>query len=172
MPKVRCSKCGAEHDLSGIEPTFKRPDAFIGVPAAERERRVSHSDDTCLITSVDGKDLTCFLRVMLRVPIRGESRPIGWGLWVEVDAQTYWRVSELWNDEDQNAEPPFTCALANEIPNYPSTLGLPAMMRLERPGVRPSVVLAPGSDHPFALEARMDVHLERALEWRLWSVHP
>jgi hypothetical protein len=133
---------------------------------------VSHNEDTCLITSVDGTHLTCFLRVVLRVPIRGESRPIGWGLWVEVDDPTYKRVSELWNDENQNAEPPFTCALANEIPYYPSTRGLPALMRLEGPSVRPSVVLAPGSDHPFALEARMGVHFERALEWRLWSVHP
>jgi hypothetical protein len=34
------------------------------------------------------------------------------------------------------------------------------------------VVLSPDSDHPFALEAREGVHFERALEWRLWAVHP
>lgn len=169
--KSPCGKCGAEHDLSGIEPTFKRPDAFFAVPAAERERRLSDNDDTCLISSAGGKELACFLRVVLYVPIRGESRPIGWGVWVEVDAPTYWRVSELWNDESQDAEPPFACALANEIPNYPSTLGLPATMTLRKPGMRPSVALSPGSDHPFAVEARTGVHFERALEWMLWSVH-
>jgi hypothetical protein len=66
----RCGKCGAEHDLSGIEPIFKRPDAFFAVAATERERR---------ITSAGGKDLACFLRVVLYVPILGESRPIGRG---------------------------------------------------------------------------------------------
>ena len=170
--KVRCSKCGDEHDLRGIEPTFNRPDAFLAVPASERDKRVSHNDDGCLIASIDGKSLTCFFRVVLYVPVRGESRPIGWGLWVEVDAPTYWRVGDLEDDENQAAEPPFACALANEIPNYPGTLGLPAIMKLEKPGVRPTVVLSPECDHPFALEARAGVSFERALEWRLSSVHP
>jgi hypothetical protein len=170
--KVRCSKCGAEHDLSGIEPAFERPDAFFDVPASERDRRVSHDDDTCLIASIDGEELTCFLRVVLPVPIKGEARLIAWGLWVEVDAPTYQRIVELWNDENQDAETPFACALANEIPNYPSTLGLPATMSLRKPGVRPTVILAPDSDHAFAHETRTGVHFERALEWRLWSVHP
>ena len=83
MSKVRCSKCGGEHDLSQVEPTFNRPDAFFRVPVGERERRVSHSDDGCLIASPDGKDLACFFRVVLPVPVKGEARPIGWWLWVE-----------------------------------------------------------------------------------------
>lgn len=170
MPKVRCSQCGAEHDLSGVEPTFKRPDGFFRVPAGDRERRVSHNDGHCLITSPDGKDLMCFLRVVLRVRVTGEPRPISWGLWVEVDAASYWRVSEIWDDEHQSSEPAFACSVANEIPNYPSTLGLAGSMKLEGPTVRPSLILA-ASEHPFVIEARGGVHFERALEWRLWAAH-
>ena len=171
MPTVRCSKCGQEHDLSRTEPTFRRPDAFFTVPAEERGRRVSHNDDTCLIAFKDGQGLACFLRTVLDVPIKSESRPIGWGLWVEVSDQVYQRVNDLWEASNQSEEPPLPCTLANEIPHYPSTRGLPGTIQLTSPTTRPSLVLASNLEHPFAVEAREGVHFERSLEWRLWSVH-
>jgi len=169
--KVRCDKCGEEHDLGGIEPSFARPDAFFTVPADERSRRINHNDDTCLISSDGGQRLSCFLRAVLRVPIKGEHATIGWGLWVEVSDQAYSRVSTLWDDPNQSSEPPFPCTVANDIPNYPSTRGLPGTMQLTGLQTRPALVLAADSEHPFAVEARTGVYLERSLEWRAWFVH-
>jgi len=130
MPTVRCSKCGQEHDLSRTEPTFWRPDALFSVPEEARDRRVSHNDDTCLIASTDGQGLTCFLRTVLAVPIKGEGRTIGWGVWVEVSDQVYQRVDELWEAPNQSEEPPLPCTLANEIPEYAGSRGLPGTIRL------------------------------------------
>lgn len=93
---VRCSRCGKEHDLGQIEPSFSRPDAYFSVPSAERERRINESDDACLITSQDGQHLACFIRAVLYVPILGEETTIGWGLWVEVNHRAYWRVGSVW----------------------------------------------------------------------------
>jgi hypothetical protein len=171
MSNVRCSKCGKEHDLEHIEPSFRRPDVYLAVPTAERERRITESDDACMITSQGGKHLACFIRAVLYVPILGEGTTIGWGLWVEVNHETYWRIGSLWDDPNQNAEPPFLCTLANDIPNYPRTVGLPGLIQLSGLRLRPVLTLAVDSDHPFAVEARKGVHFERALEWRSWSVH-
>ena len=171
MTAIRCGTCGEEHDLSGIEPSFTRPDAVFAVPPDQRGRRINADNDTCLISSEDGQGLACFLRAVLRVPIQGAGTTIGWGLWVEVSDDTYWRVSAVWNEADQNQEPPFPCTVANEIPNYPSTRGLPGTMRLTGVRTRPSLVLAADSQHPFAVEARTGVPLERSLEWRSWAVH-
>jgi len=171
MPTVRCSRCGQEHDLSRTEPSFWRPDAFFSVPEEARNGRISHNDDTCLIASTDGQSLTCFLRTVLEVPIKGEGRTIGWGLWVEVSDQAYQRVDELWEAPNQSEEPPLSCTLANEIPEYAGSRGLPGTIRLTSPTTRPSLVLASDSKHPFAVEAREGVHFERSLEWRSWFFH-
>ena len=171
MTKVRCSQCGKEHDLGGVEPSFSRPDAFFEVPLEERERRINHSDEGCLISSKDGQELACFFRTVLRVPVKGERGSISWGLWVEVSSEAYVRVCDLSKDSDQAAEPPFPCTVANDIPNYPSTRGLPGTMRLTSPTTRPSLVVVSESTHPFAIEASAGVHFERSLEWRAWFAH-
>ena len=168
---ARCATCGRVHDLQAIEPAFRRPDAFFEVDEALRERRISDGEGACLITSPDGRDLRCFVRTILYVPIRGEVKPIGWGVWVELDAPSYWRIGELWESQDQHAEPPFACTLANAVPNYPSTLGLAGTLQLRSPTLRPALALS-ASAHPFAVEARAGVSFERALEWRAWFTHP
>jgi len=170
--RARCAKCGQEHDVQAIEPSFRRPDAFFDVPAADRERRITQSDDACLIVSPDGRELRCFARTILYVPIHGEDKPIGWGLWVEIEPAAYHRIGELWDDPDQGAEPPMACTLANVVPDYPSTLGLPGALQLRSPTLRPSLRLSPDSRHPFAVDANAGVPFERALEWRSWFAHP
>ena len=110
------------------------------------------------------------MRAVLHVPIQDE-RSIGWGLWVQVDHPTYWRLASLWEDPDQVAAPPFSCEVANDIPTYPSTRGLPGVIRLTGPDTRPALTLAADSEHPFAVEARIGVLGARALEWRSWFAH-
>ncbi|HWN13478.1 MAG TPA: DUF2199 domain-containing protein [Candidatus Dormibacteraeota bacterium] len=171
ISRVRCSICGAEHDLGQIEPSFRRPDAYFAVPPEKRQGRINGSDEACLIASADGQDLACFVRVILKVPIIDERRSIGWGLWVEVDQEAYWRIATVWNDPNQSAEPPFACTVANDIRGYPSTRGLPGIIQLVGRQLRPSLALAPDSTHPFATEVRAGVPFERALEWRTWVLH-
>ena len=172
MSKVRCSICGNEHDLGNIEPSFRRPDAYFAVPPEQRQRRINETDDACLIASADGHDLACFIRAVLKVPIIDQSRPIGWGLWVEVDHEAYWRVASVSDDPNQHTEPPFACTVANDIPRYPSTRGLPGVIQLAGPRLRPLLTLTPESSHPFAVETHAGVQSARALEWRSWFVHP
>jgi hypothetical protein len=128
MGTFRCGTCGREHGLGQIEPSFRRPDAYLAVPREERQRRVNDSDEGCLIASADGQHLACFVRAILKVPITDEKGAMGWGL--------------------------------------------PGVIRLTGPRLRPALTLAPESAHPFAVEARTGVPSERTLEWRSWFVHP
>ena len=171
MAKFRCHQCGVEHDLSRIEPAFRRPDAYFAVPREARPRRISDSDGGCLICSEDGQTLACFVRVVLHIPIVDEGSRIGWGFWVEIDARAYWRVVTLWDDPGQATEPPFPCTIANDVLNYPGTRGLPGVIRLTGFDTRPSLTLAADCEHAFAVEARTGVTAERALEWRSWFAH-
>jgi hypothetical protein len=172
MSTIRCAECGKEHDLSGIEPTYWRPDAFLALTEAERESRVKHTKDYCIIYPSEASGTPrCFVRGVLPVVIRGEAEDISWGLWVEMLPAQFDRVWNLWDDPDQRQEAPLACWLANQIKRYPDTVGLPGALQLESPSSRPTIRLAPGLDHPFAREVAAGVDLPRSLEWRAWHLH-
>ena len=172
MSTIRCAECGKEHDLSGIEPSYRHPDAFLALSEAERESRVRHTKDYCIMYSAEpGGTPRCFVRGVLPVAILGQSETIGWGLWVEMRPAEFDRVWNLWEDADQSREPPLACWIANRIKRYSETIGLAASLQLENPSTRPTIRLAAGLDHPFALEAAAGVDLPRSLEWRAWHLH-
>jgi hypothetical protein len=167
-----CPQCGEFHDLSKIEPSFRRPDALLPIPLDQRPARVRDSDEGCLISSEDGQNLRSFVRTVLRVPLRGEPGTIAWGVWVELSPRHYFELVESSDQIDQPMTAPFPSTLANEIPGYSGTLNLPGHTRLVSPHLRPVFALSPDLDHPFAREAREGVHAERAMEWRFRAVHP
>jgi hypothetical protein len=172
MATIRCAQCGQEHDLSGIEPSYWRPDAFLALEASDREARAKHTNDYCIIAPSEATDPPrCFVRGVLPVAILGESEDLGWGLWVEMHPFQFDRVWNRWNDPDQSQEPPLTCWIANQIKHYPDTRGLPCWLQLESPSQRPTIRLALGLEHPFAREVAEGVDLPRSLEWRAWHLH-
>ena len=172
MPQISCSICGEPHDLGNIDPAFTRPEAYVQIPPDQRGTRANHGDEGCIVVSEDGSTLTYYVRAVLYVPIRGEAKPIGWGLWVEVDHATYMTVGDHLQDLHQSSLGPFPATLANRLPHYPETLGLPGTVQPTGPTTRPTFRFSPLSTHPFAKEALNGVLPERALEWRLWSIHP
>jgi len=172
MTTIRCDECGAEHDLAGVEPTYGRPDAFLALSELEREARVKHSKDYCIIYPDDpGEAPRCFVRGVLPVAIHGEPEKLHWGLWVEMHPAQFDRVWRLWDDPSQSREPPLPCWIANQVKRYPDTLGLPCSLHLAGPKTRPTIRLAPGLEHPFAREVAGGVDLPRSLEWRAWHLH-
>jgi hypothetical protein len=162
---IRCSQCGEEHDVFGIEPRYARPDAFVRIPPEERDSRTRAGDDWCRLRDASGQNHQWFLRVTLPFEVRGEGRLLNWGVWVEVSETVYARVMQLWEKENQANEPPLPAAMANELPGYPSTLGLQGTMRLQGRNTAPRFFLQPGLQHPLAAEQRSGIYPERALEW-------
>ena len=72
---------------------------------------------------------------------------------------------DLWDDPAQSAVAPLHGTLANELPNYPSTLGLEGSLHLKGPSTAPCFWLRKDLDHLLAREQRSGVYPERALEW-------
>lgn len=158
----RCSKCGAEHDL--LEPTFRRPEAYVRLERELRDQHAKADDDLCRITLPD-EPARYFVRGVLPVAVRDLPDGIRWGLWAEVPESAFRRILALWSAPDQASEPPIETSLANAIPSYPETLGLPLIMRLTGPTSRPELSFAPGAEHPFVEECTFGVDAHRASEW-------
>jgi hypothetical protein len=168
---IRCSRCGEAHDIFAIEPSFARPDAYLRIPPDQREERARAGDDWCRLRAPAEDDERFFLRVTLPVEVLGEGRRIHWGVWVEVNQSVYQRSMDLWDDTNQAAEAPLPGVLANQLPDYPSTLGLPGVIRLRGPGMAPHFYLQQDVEHALAHEQRGGVYPERIMEWVARFIH-
>ena len=171
MDRVRCGTCGGEHDLSEMEPSYTYPDAYLAIAPEERETVATIGSDDCRLRGSTEGDHRYFLRVLLPIPVRGETEACAWGVWAEVSEATFTRTRELWDDPDQAYEPPFQATLANALNCYSATLGLPGAVTLSGPDVIPTFVLARELDHPLAREQRDGVHPERVVEWLFAHMH-
>ena len=169
--RMRCSTCGDFHDLSNLEPSYARPDAYLEIPEAGRAMLAQFSKSDGRIRSPDVADIRHFLRVQLRMPIHGASEPCAWGVWVEVSGEAWKRARERWDDVDQHTEPPFVGRLANELLGYEDTLGLPGSVQLTGPSTVPEFILDAGLDHQVAVEQREGVYPERVVEWMMAQFH-
>jgi hypothetical protein len=171
MDKVRCGTCGGEHDLSEMEPSYTYPDAYLALPPEERRARATVGTDSCRLRDASDVGARYFLRVLLPIPVRGETDALAWGVWAEVSEAAYARTHELWDDPAQRDEPPFEATLANALTCYAATLGLPGAVTLSGPTVVPTFVLAHELDHPLAREQRDGVQPERVVEWLFAHLH-
>jgi hypothetical protein len=121
---MKCATCGDDHDL--LEPTFRRPEAVVALSSAERSQRVKEGDDLCVIRArAEGEPHRCFVRCVLNVPLLDADGRTAWGLWVEVEVTDFRRIVEAWSDPAQATFPAMQASLANRVPGYPDTLGLP-----------------------------------------------
>jgi hypothetical protein len=172
MTDLPCPRCGKTHDLTDLEPSFRRPDPFVAIPVRERAARTIDGNDHCAIRDAADTQRRYFLRVLLPVPVRGQEKPCNWGIWAEVSPQAYQRALELWRDPNQASEPPFPGRLANTCPGYPETQGLPGLIQLVDPSTIPTFHFLPEVQHPLADEQRNGVAPGRVLEWMMPWLHP
>ena len=160
---MKCPQCGEEHRL--LDPTFKRPDVVFQLPADEQTKRVLQSDDMCAVEPAGGEARRHFVRCTLPLNLTDVDDTTRWGLWAEIAEKDATRILELWSDPDQRNEPPFRGTLANHLPGYPETLGLPVEVRLTGPTTRPEIAFPAHAQHPLAAECRSGVTAHRVMEW-------
>jgi hypothetical protein len=162
---VKCSQCGKEHEL--LEPSFRRPDIVAEMSAEQKHRRLEKDgDDLCILRAGDGDEVArYFLRAVLPVRITDRGEDTRWGLWVEVPEAAARRAWDLWDSPAQGDEPAFAACLANKIPGYPDTIGLPVDVQLTGPSTRPRALFDSTVDHLFAAECRAGVTTHTVLGW-------
>jgi hypothetical protein len=160
---VKCAQCNGEHEL--LDPTFRRPDVVFRLPLDEQDKRVLQSNDLCSLEPAATEARRHFVRCTLPLQVTDVPDTTRWGLWAEIAEKDATRVLELWDSVAQNQEPPFRANIANHIPGYPETLGLPVQMRLTGPTTRPELAFGTDVEHPLALECRSGVTVHKVMEW-------
>jgi hypothetical protein len=140
-----CATCGESHDGLPTDRGFTLPDEVWAIPEEERGERAKFDSDLCRLGE------RYFFRGVLFVPFNEQAGEFGWGVWVEVSEDAFQRYVALY-DADGRSEPPVSGTIANDIPTYPATLGLPVRVQFQTSSSRPIFLLAEDNEHPLAVE--------------------
>lgn len=127
-----CSACGKSHEGLPTDYGWTLPDEVWAIPAAERRDKAKFDADLCEFGQ------RFFMRCILRLPFTWRPKYYGWGVWVEVSESDFFRYIELYS-EDGTSEPPIPGRIANAVPGYPPTLGLPVLVQFQSSTSRPTV---------------------------------
>lgn len=140
-----CRTCGKTHDGLPTDRGWTLPDVVWAIPESERPGRAKFNSDLCQL------DDRFFIRCLLKVPFNEQPGYFGWGVWVEVAASDFHRYIELY-DKDASGEPAIRGLIANEIPAYPSTLGIPVLVQFQDSNSRPAVQIPATTNHLLATD--------------------
>jgi hypothetical protein len=154
----RCRTCGVWHEQRPTCFGADLPAVLSDLSDIELRRRVERGSDQCIL---DGKHF--FILGNLDVPVRGPSEFVRWTVWTSLSEANFERASELWSTAGREAEPAYFGWLSNQIPGYPSSINIKAMVQTEPVGIRPKIrVIEEG--HPLFKEQLDGVTEERADE--------
>lgn len=143
-----CRSCGHEHPGLPNDWGFRLPDDVHALSYLDRYRRARHNSDLCTLD-----DQRYFIRGLLLVPFSDSDEQFGWGMWVEVDRDTHDLYVDGF-DADMTAEPRRAGKLANDLPGYSTTAGVPVDVAFQDEGDRPLLWFAPQTMHALAHEQR------------------
>lgn len=153
-----CATCGKVHDGMPTDSGFTLPEDVWAIPEVDRASRAKWTSDLC---QLGGR---FFIRCLVRLPFLEREGFYGWGVWAEVDWPTFQRYLELY-EVDASNEPAASGTLANDIPTYESTIGLPIQIHFGTSTERPTISFANDEQHALAREARAGLTASRHHEF-------
>jgi hypothetical protein len=152
----QCKTCGAMHPERPTCFGAELPAVVSRLSAEERERRVSMSSDQCIL---DNEHF--FVLGTLDLPVQGTDETITWIVWSTLSKANFQRMSEVWNAEGRESEPPYFGWLSNQIPGFPDSLNLKLLVRTEPLGFRPRFEVV-DEKHPLCIAQRGGITGEQA----------
>lgn len=142
-----CAVCGQSHADAPTDTAYTLPDAVWALPPEERARKAKWTTDLCNMGEL------YFIRCLLEIPFTDQPGYYGWGAWVQVEKQDFGTYLGFYC-KDGTDEPPIPGTLANELPTYGSTFGIPVFVRFRTSDQRPGIEFVADAVHPLAREAR------------------
>lgn len=151
-----CSSCGRHHPGLPTDWGYKMPDEVHALDYITRYTRCHLNPDLCTLD-----DSRHFIRGVLPVPLLdAPGASFHWGVWVEVDRATHDTYAQGFK-LDLSTLPRAHATLANHIPGYGGTLGLPVELQYAGADQRPSIWFPPDFIHALALEQRAGISAKR-----------
>jgi len=138
---------------------------YYAIPETERATRCELGSDDCVIDRN-----SFFVRGCLEIPVRGETDPLIWGVWVSLSERSFLTWQEVFDQPHRSHVGPFFGWLNAWLKPYPETMNLKTRVHLRDHGQRPWIELEP-TDHPLAVEQRNGISVDRVAEIYSIMVH-
>ena len=159
-----CSGCGQVHrGMPALDAAA--PLSYYSVPEDEREARCQLDSDACVIDETE-----YYVRGCLEIPVKGETEPFSWGVWVSLSEKSFKQWVAYYESEKRSHIGPFFGWLNAALKPYPDTVSLKTHVHLRDGFIRPFVELEP-TDHPLAVEQREGISVERVAQLYASVVH-
>jgi hypothetical protein len=159
-----CGRCGEWHDELPFAYAAEAPAYWTEDLQSDPQSELG--EEQCVI---GGEHF--FVRGRVCLPVEGSEEPFEWGVWVSLSEENFARVSEQWDEEGREDDPPMFGWLSSELPVYAaSTLSLRTTVHTQPVGVRPLVELEP-AEHPLAIEQREGISLARVQQFAEALLH-
>lgn len=154
-----CSICGLVHDGLPLSWGPSAPDMWAELSPDEQSRRGEAGTDQTVID-----DRHFFIRGRIEDPITETGETFAWLVWVEVSAEDFFKMSELWSIEGRESKAePYDGELANNLRLYKEpTIGLPVRVHTRPVGERPLVEIL--GEHELRNEQLRGITLHRVQE--------
>lgn len=165
MSGYLCTACGQHHDELPMCFGLSAPDLWYSIPEDERNERGELSSDQCVID-----DKYFFVLGRILIPVTDGEGPFIWLAWVSLSEENFLRMTELWESQGRESEPPCFGWLQSNLPYEPSTLSLATQVQIMPYGERPIIVLEQ-SDHPLAVEQHGGITMARVQQIAEAALH-
>ncbi len=166
--KFRCHCCDEEHDISDLSFGADAPSAWNEL--SENERMKSElGDDFCTIRIPEGDNY--FVRGCIDMPVIGLAKDFVWGAWCSVSGTSMDLIRKHWNDPDRAQLDPMFGWFYTQIPTYPETLMLKALVHLRDIPTRPYIDIEP-TLHPFSVDCHEGIEFENLKQKIEKILHP
>jgi len=153
-----CTTCGTYHEERPTCWKFAFPAVVADLTEAEFKSRVEHGSDQCVL---DGEHF--FVLANLDVPVQGSEEFLRWSVWGTLSKQDFERAAERWDRPGRESELPYFSWLSNQIPGYPPSVNIKALVHTAPVGLRFRIeVIEEG--HQLRDEQRNGIARERADE--------
>lgn len=155
---IKCSCCGKMIPISDLELSFERPDEIANLSSEEKDERCERSGDFYILD-----DERYFIRCVIPLPVHECENYYAIGAWAEVSQSNYQKIWQLWDDENQCNEDPFSGVLANNIPLTDNSHNCSIAIRLNLK-TRPHIIIADETCSLFQ-EQECGISIHRANEY-------
>ena len=146
-----CSVCNQIHQGPPWVWGPNAPDAWVRIVDDAQRAEGELGSDQCVFPETDRA--RCFVRGRLEIPVLGADESFAWLVWVEVQPNDFFDMSEKWNQEDRETSAPYEGVLANHLSIFENeTLSLPVRIHTRPVGERPFIEIA--GEHRLAAEQK------------------
>lgn len=142
-----CGTCGQSHDGFPTDQGWKLPDDVWAIPEPGRAQKAKFDTDRCQLGD------RYFIRCILYVPFSQRDGEFGWGVWVEVTDDDFFRYVAVYT-QDARGESPAHGTLANVISSYEDSAAERVTIQFGTSTERPKVHTLPDSQTSLAREQR------------------